>query len=307
MFSFTSCLRDDVHFNEVASFFFHLQLRKNYPCTKNIHNETKPKPPAQSVALRLRSSVCRKLSLNERQPPSRTEQPVTNAEAQPYQIRIEHLNGDQFQYTYDTTQIDSNTYNLRSSIKKSVEQCHIPTIESHSHSSGGSVNSNISANVKCSKAKLKSQKILLLLKKLLVEKLKEVQKELRTEQTIFHRNPLLLAVLTCIRSLEIYAHSLVELKMSCTMKRNKAATGTASTTTDAVGEDVSRKVSRPNDDFAESTTIEKDGTTANSLQNRRTHKNFRTPDNVRMLLTPESTDDTNEKDSSKSLFLFCFR
>lgn len=227
-------------------------------------------------------------------------EPATEAETQPYKIRIEYLYGDQIQYSYDTTQIDS--INPHSSVKKSVEFSH----------SSDSVNSNISVDVKCNlsnekrihkklnltceQKKTQRSSLLLLLKELLFA----VQKEQRTEQLKFQRCPLLLSVLNCIRSLEIYANSLIELKMSGTLKRNKAAVGTASTTTGAVGEEVSRKVLRQNDDFAELTTSEKDGSASNSLQNRRPPKNLRTPDNVRLMLVPESPEETNEKDSSKS-------
>lgn len=259
---------------------------------------------------RIRPSVSRKLSLDGRDQPT-VEQTATKAEEQLNPIRIEYLHGDQVQFTYDTTQIDS----INSTPKKSVEQCQIPTIRSHSTSCDSAKFNSVDVKCNLSTAnairKLKSprerqetQRISLLLKKLMIAKLHEVQNELRTEQRKLQRNPLLLNVLNCIRSLEIYANSLIDLKMSGTLKRNKAAVGTASTTTGAVGEDVSRKVLRPNDDYAESTTLEKDATSANSLQNRRTQKTPRTPDNVRLMLVPESPEDTNEKDSSKSISVF---
>lgn len=295
-----------------------MQLQRSRPSTENIQNETKPRPPTQSVAPRIRSSVCRKLSLVDRDPPSTVKLPVTQAESQPHKIRIEYLHEDQIQYLCDTIQIDNINSNPRSSIKQPVEQCQLPTISSQSNCID-SASPNISFDVKCELSKeerihnslklpserKKSQRISTLSKKLLFAILQEVQKELRTEQLKFQRNPLLLSVLNCIRSLEIYANSLIELKMSGNLKRNKAAVGMASSTNGAVAEDVSRKVLKQNDDLAESTTLEKDGTTANNLQSRRPQKSHRTPDNVRLMLVPESPEETNEKDNSKKCSSSC--
>lgn len=84
------------------------------------------------------------------------------------------------------------------------------------------------------------------------------------------------------------------------LKRKRSTAGTASTTTGGTdAEDVPRKVLRPIDNYAESTTLKKVETTAKIQQNRRTQK---IPDNARLMLAPESPENTNEKDSSKILF-----
>lgn len=240
---------------------------------------------------------------------STVEQSVTTAQNQPYPIRIEYLNGDRIQYSYDTSEIVSTKSSPCRSVKNPVEPCQLPTIDKLHSNSSKTTNSDISVGAKCKLSeeehiRKEPQKILLLLKKLLLVNLWSVQKELRTEQLKLQRNPLLLGVLNLVRSLEIYAYSLFDLKMSDTLKRNKAAIGTASTTTGAVGEDISQKDLRPNDDFVDVTTL-RCSITANS---RRTLKNPRTPENVRLMLIPESPEDSNEKDSSKYsiLFIACY-
>lgn len=87
--------------------------------------------------------------------------------------------------------------------------------------------------------------------------------------------------------------------MSGALKRKAAVSTTSTITGGTDAEDVSRKVLGPNDDFAKSTKLDKDGTAAKRQKNRQAQKILQTQDNVRLMLVPESQENTNKKDISK--------